>query len=309
LRLLADGHTTFVPVAPEDLATLVRDGAWVDAIGIDDVTLASVAVELGFPEAVIGWLADPARSHRPRVVHGVLTFGVRSARDDVPTLVLTSDDRILTVHASADELVDRAAAVTGDQRGPGAPARRVLGLVDELVERYDAAFERMARDHESYESAVLTSSGDEQSAGDVIADGLRLANEINHVQEPLRQLQEITSGLHRLVAMTDESSHASAAIDVRTQAIAALQSDLDGLSHRLEVATNARMSMISERQTEISKAIGAWGGVFAVNAVITGWYGMNIADLPGSGSWVIAGAVMVVATIALVLLFRRVDWL
>jgi Mg2+ and Co2+ transporter CorA len=79
-------------------------------------------------------------------------------------------------------------------------------------------------------------------------------------------------------------------------------------NHRLELATEARMNLISARQNEISKAIGAWGGVFAVDAVITGWYGMNIGGLPGSGSWVTAGAVMLVATVALIVLFRRIDW-
>jgi Mg2+ and Co2+ transporter CorA len=69
------------------------------------------------------------------------------------------------------------------------------------------------------------------------------------------------------------------------------------------------LNLLSSRQGDINKTIGAWAGVFAVNAVITGWYGMNIKGLPGAGSWVTVAIVMASVTVALIVLFRRIDWL
>jgi Mg2+ and Co2+ transporter CorA len=119
----------------------------------------------------------------------------------------------------------------------------------------------------------------------------------------------VLNGLRRLAPTRTDSALRQEAIDARARALTAMESDLDGLDRRLELTTDARMSLISARQNEINKAIGAWGGVFAVNAVITGWYGMNIDGLPGSGSWVTAGSIMAVVTVVLVAWFHRIDWL
>ena len=92
-------------------------------------------------------------------------------------------------------------------------------------------------------------------------------------------------------------------------ALDGLDADLDSLNHRLELTTDTHLNLLSARQGEINKKIGAWAGVFAVNAVITGWYGMNIRGLPGAGSWVTVAILMAGVTVVLIVLFRRIHWL
>ena len=290
---------------------------WIDAIGGDDAETSTVARSLGVPESAIRWLDDDDRQLGPRADHGVLHFGVTSRSDastarrsnDFTTLVVVWGERTLTVHEADDSLVDAAVARLAGEPAPGRWMSVVFALVDELLERYERLVEQLGRDHEDHAVAVVGRSSSVQSSEEVVADGLRLARGIADAQRNLRRVDSVLNGLRLVVTSSDDADAVAAAIGARMPEITALQSDLDSLDRHLELTTNARMSLISARQNEINKAIGAWGGVFAVNAVITGWYGMNIDGLPGSGSWLIASAVMVVVTIAMILLFRRIDWL
>ncbi len=290
--------------------------AWTDATRVDGPDGATVARELGAPDAAIPWLDDPARYLGPRVDHGVLHFGLVSSegsaaaeRDVHVTLVVVWDKCTATVHEAADSLVDDAAARLDTESDAGGGVAAVLALVDELVERYERRVERLGREHEDHAVAVVGRSSSVQSSEEVVADGLRLARDIGDAQRDVRRVDAVLHALQLFFATTDHAEAVAAAVDARLPSVTALHSDLDGLDRHLEMTTNARISLISARQTEINKAIGAWGGVFAVNAVITGWYGMNIDNLPGSGSWVTAGSVMVVVTAILIIVFRRIDWL
>jgi magnesium transporter len=312
LREWTSASARFVPFFTTDSAPPSSDVSWVDAADADVTVISEVARSLGFPDAAIDWLRDEERPARARVLDGVIVCSIASSADgngDATTLVLTSAQHTLTAHSTGDRLVDAAAAAYANesQRANGHPG--VLAIVDELLERFDDVVERLGDEHEAYGAVVLTRPSGKQSSDEVIADGLRLGGEVNAVQRRLRRVEEVVVALRRTAGETDSAAHELAAIDARTQRIDGLRSDLESLNHRLELATDARMDLIAVRQNEISKAIGAWAGIFAVNAVITGWYGMNIAHLPGSGSWVTAAAVMAVATVALYVLFKRIDWL
>ena len=312
LREWTSASARFVPFFTTDSAPPSSDVSWVDATDADVTVLSEVARSLGFPDAAIDWLCDDERSARARVLDGVIVCSIASSADgdgDASTLVLTSAHHTLTAHATDDGLVDAAAVVYAHEPAHATGHPGVLAIVDELLERFDDAVERLGDEHEAYGAVVLTRSGSKQSSDEVIADGLRLGGAVNTLQRRLRRVEEVLLALRRIAADADPASRELAAIDARTQRIDGVRSDLESLNHRLEVATDARMDLIAVRQNEISKAIGAWGGIFAVNAVITGWYGMNIANLPGSGSWVTAAAVMAVATVGLYVLFKRIDWL
>jgi Mg2+ and Co2+ transporter CorA len=312
LRKWTDASARFEPFVMTDSAPPTSKVTWVDAADADVTVLSEVARSLGFPDAAIAWLHDEKRSAHARVVDGVIVCGIESSadgNDDATTLVVTCARHTLTAHSTDDGLVDEAAAVDANESERAAGYPGVLAIVDGLLERFDALVERLGHEHEGYHAMVLTRARGKQSSDDVIADGLRLGGVVNAVQRRLRRVEEMLVTLRRNAADTDFAAHELAAIDARTQRIDGLRSDLESLNHRLELATDARMNLIAARQNEINKAIGAWGGIFAVNAVITGWYGMNISDLPGSGSWVTVAVVMAAATLALIVLFKRVDWL
>jgi Mg2+ and Co2+ transporter CorA len=170
--------------------------------------------------------------------------------------------------------------------------------------------DRIADDQLAHATELLHLSDSRQSAADVVADSLRLATDISRVQGDARRLRQALAGVRLLVSRRDTAPVPASAFDVSTHALDALEADIEELDHRLEVITDARMSILSSRQNEISKKIGAWAGLFAVSAVITGWFGMNIdGGLPGAGSWVPVMVILGAAMIALIVLFRRNDWL
>jgi magnesium transporter len=61
----------------------------------------------------------------------------------------------------------------------------------------------------------------------------------------------------------------------------------------------------------ITKKVTSWAAIIAVPTLVTGFYGMNV-PYPGfgkAGGLDVAVVVMVVAAVALYVVFRRKDWL
>jgi magnesium transporter len=181
-----------------------------------------------------------------------------------------------------------------------------LSLIDRTIERYDEVVEVLGASQEVH-AADIADADRRSTPKEIVSEGLRLATRISEVQRGVRGLRHALVALRPFSARADDVTEA--AFDSSWRALDALDADLDILSHRLEVTTDAQLSLLSARQAEINKRIGAWAGVFAVNAVITGWYGMNIRGLPGAGSWVTVAILMAVVSLALIMLLRRIDWL
>ena len=132
---------------------------------------------------------------------------------------------------------------------------------------------------------------------------------LGDVEHRLRELRQTLGDLRGLTVSPDGVDADAGALEVRLQRLNELDADLDSMNHRLELTTDAQLSLLSSRQGEINKRIGAWAAVIGVDAVITGWYGMNIKGLPGAGSWVTVAILMASITVALIIWFRRIDWL
>jgi magnesium transporter len=303
LRQLCSGAAAFEVVAPEELTRYEGAVEWVDALEVGDAELSDLGRALGYADAVVQWLHDPRRSPRPQVVDGALTLiltvpGGEEIYERQEIVVVMTGTLTFTAHDGRHRsLIDDLGRVGGAAPTP------VVRLIDAILDRYEGVVDRLAEHHEAHETGALRRAGGSESPTDVVADSLRLARELTRVQRGLRRLRQTLTSLRRMGTDGED------VLDARSRALEAVESDVDGLSYRLQLATDARLSLLSARQNEISKKIGAWAGVFAVNAVITGWYGMNISPLPGAGSWVTVAIIMATATVALILLFRRVDWL
>jgi Mg2+ and Co2+ transporter CorA len=289
-----------------------------DAVDPGDDELAAVAEQLACPDTVLKWLRATDASGRPREVDDAISFtlpfpeavGEHATEADPNLAVVVTAHGTLTVHdaelVTTIDVVAQNLTDTDRERTPIAP---VLGLVDEAIDRYETVVDHLTKQQAAHGAEVLRVARGTESPTDIVADSLELATQVDRVSGRLRRLRQVVIGLRRVVATDDAPRLIAESLDASERAVSALQADLGDLSHRLEVMTDARMSLQSSRQSDINKAIGAWAGVFAVNAVITGWYGMNIKRLPGSGSWVTVAIIMAAATVFLIALFRRIDWL
>ena len=291
---------------------------WLDAVDPDDDELAAAAEQLACPDVVVRWLRETDRTGRPQEVDDAISFTLpfpeaigEDATEADPTLaVVVTAHGTLTVHdADLVTTIDLVAQDLTDSDRDRTPIAPVLGLIDEAIDRYETVVDQLAKQQAAHGTEVLRVARGTESPTDIVADSLELATQVDRVSGRLRRLRQVVIGLRRVVATDDAPPSIADSLDSGERAVSALQADLGDLSHHLEVMTDARMSLQSSRQSEINKAIGAWAGVFAVNAVITGWYGMNIKGLPGSGSWVTVAIIMAAATVFLIALFRRNDWL
>ena len=87
---------------------------------------------------------------------------------------------------------------------------------------------------------------------------------------------------------------------------------IDNLRELLTTALEANLSLISVRQNEVMKRLGAWGAIVAVPTLIAGVYGMNFEFMPElhwRWAYPVAGGVMVAACAALYARFKRAGWL
>ena len=87
---------------------------------------------------------------------------------------------------------------------------------------------------------------------------------------------------------------------------------IDNQRELLTTALEANLSLISVRQNEVMKQLGAWGAIIAVPTLIAGIYGMNFEFMPETHwrwAYPVVGGLMVGTCIALHVRFQRAGWL
>jgi Mg2+ and Co2+ transporter CorA len=320
LRQLSTGADGLSAITIDDDDPRAREVRWIDATDPDEAELCGAARLLGFSSAVLSWVRGANQSTRPGEVDDALTFvlavptvdAAEGGRAKGSTIICAmTKQRALTVHDNAGErvVIDAARSETRRRLGDD-PQVAILSVLTEIIDRYDRVVAGLGDSQQAHAIEVLHASDGRESAKEVMAAGLRLAVDISSARSQVRQLRQTVARVRGLTNSLDSASSSIAdSLDACSRALDALDADLDSVNDRLKMTTDAQLSLISSRQNELSKNIAAWAGIFAVNAVITGWYGMNIAGLPGSGSWVTVAIIMASVSAVLVVWFRRIGWL
>ena len=85
----------------------------------------------------------------------------------------------------------------------------------------------------------------------------------------------------------------------------------DSLRDLVSTIVETNLSLRDYRQNLIVKKVSSWAAIIAFPALVTGYYGMNVPYPGFAKGWgaVVSTGVMVVGTIGLYRLFRRIDWL
>jgi magnesium transporter len=86
----------------------------------------------------------------------------------------------------------------------------------------------------------------------------------------------------------------------------------DTLREMLTAAVNVNLSLVTVRQGEIVKRLGAWAALLAAPTLIASWYGMNFVHMPELASrWSYAVLLGAVGAVCFVLyrMFKRARWL
>lgn len=86
----------------------------------------------------------------------------------------------------------------------------------------------------------------------------------------------------------------------------------DTLREMLTAAVSVNLALVTVRQGEIVKRLGAWAALLAAPTLVASWYGMNFVHMPElQGRWSYAVLVAAVGGVVLWLhrMFRRAGWL
>jgi magnesium transporter len=85
----------------------------------------------------------------------------------------------------------------------------------------------------------------------------------------------------------------------------------DALRDLVATIVETNLSLRDYRQNQIMKKVTSWAAIIAVPTLVTGYYGMNVPYPGFADDWgaVVSGALIVVLSGALYLLFRRREWL
>ncbi len=86
----------------------------------------------------------------------------------------------------------------------------------------------------------------------------------------------------------------------------------DTLREMLTAAVSVNLALVTVRQGEIVKRLGAWAALLAAPTLVASWYGMNFAHMPelaGRWSYAILLVAMGAVCVTLYRMFKRARWL
>ncbi len=151
----------------------------------------------------------------------------------------------------------------------------LYALMDAVVDRYFPLIEKLETDLEEMEERIFTKG----AARANIRRLYRLKRKVTVLKHAVMPLMEATGKLHsgRVPTVCANSRHYFR--DVYDH-LTRLNASLDSIRDTIGTAIQVNLSMVTIDQTEISKRLAAWAGIFAVATAFAGIWGMNFTHMP-----------------------------
>lgn len=296
---------------------------WLDLLGPEAEVLASLADELALDPLAVEDAVSPRE--RPKASwhanHLFLTcYSTRlapPAQGEVAELevgrvsAFVLGDALITVRPDDRVDMDAVLARWADEGVlDHGVAALVHGLLDHLVDGHFETIETMDDQLEQLEDLLF----------DPAIRTREIQQRVFGLRKALVELRRVVLPMREVVASV---------MRFRSERARSLSSELDGhfndlYDHVIRAAewTESLRDMVSSvfetnlslqdaRLNEVMKKLAAWAAIIAVPTAVTGWFGQNL-PYPGFGaaSGLLQSVVlMLVGTVGLYILFRKVDWL
>lgn len=163
----------------------------------------------------------------------------------------------------------------GLARGPGYV---FYALMDAVVDSYFPLIEKLETAAEHMEERIFTHGGGLNTHGGIhrLYRLKRRATVLKHAVTPLMEAAgHLRSG--RAPGVCVKSRHYFRDVYDHLQRI---DSALDSVRDAVTTAVQVKLALVAIDQTEISKRLAAWAGIFAVVTALAGIWGMNFAHMP-----------------------------
>ena len=157
-------------------------------------------------------------------------------------------------------------------KGPGYV---LYALMDAVVDGYFPLIDKLETEVEALEERIFT-----KGAGNSNMRRLyRLKRKVTLLKHAVLPLMEAAGKLHsgRVPEVCAKSRHYFR--DVYDH-LARINASLDSIRETIGTAIQVNISLVTIDQTEVSKRLAAWAGIFAVATAFAGIWGMNFSHMP-----------------------------
>ena len=157
-------------------------------------------------------------------------------------------------------------------KGPGYV---LYALMDAVVDGYFPLIDKLETEVEALEERIFT-----KGAGNTNIRRLyRLKRKVTLLKHAVLPLMEAAGKLHsgRVPEVCAKSRHYFR--DVYDH-LARINASLDSIRETIGTAIQVNISLVTIDQTEVSKRLAAWAGIFAVATAFAGIWGMNFSHMP-----------------------------
>ena len=312
-----DGSRRDVPLEEISDVLAVDDGSfvWVGLYEPAESVLDQLQEEFGLHDLAV---EDAHKAHqRPKIEsYGnslfIAVHTARSVDDHIrfgETHVFVGPRYLVTVrHGASSSYAPARARMEREpellRRGPGAALYAVLDLVVDdffpIVDAFSAALNALEKD--------------------IFADDFRqrTVRTLYDLKRELTRLRMAAAPLQDIVGQLSRSR--GGLVDEETQLYfrdvldhtARINEAVDTLREMLTAAVSVNLSLVTVRQGETVKRLGAWAALLAAPTLVTSWYGMNFVHMPElAGRWSYPILMAGVAAVCVVLyrMFKRAKWL
>jgi magnesium transporter len=190
------------------------------------------------------------------------------------------------------------------RNGPGFV---LYALMDAVVDRYFPIIDTLESELDDIEAQIFTPGSARSNIQQLYALKQRVAT-VKHAVSPLSESAgKLWSGRvpmvceHNREYLRDVYDH-----------LTRINASLDTLRETIVTAIQVNLSMVTIEESEITKKLAAWAGIFAAATALAGIWGMNFERMPElkwTYGYPAALAVIVVVCLLLYRRFRRVGWL
>ncbi len=187
------------------------------------------------------------------------------------------------------------------------PAFVFYALMDAVVDRYFPIIDSLETDVETIEEQIFKPHLGRQNIELLYALKRRIGV-LKHAVAPLQEsVAKLISGRVPQVC-SDNREYFRDVYDH----LARMNASLDSLRDTIGIAMQVNLSMVTIEETEITKRLAAWAGIFAVATAFAGIWGMNFQNMPElklPWGYPVALGIITVACVVMWWLFRRAKWL
>jgi magnesium transporter len=308
--------TDIEPDAISDYLARPNCFVWIALRDASDAELAKLQEEFGLHELAI---EDARHGHqRPKVEeYGDTVFAV------IQTVEFTATDELqvgeVDVFAGPNFVISirnhsQQALLGVRARAEREPQLLKLGagfvfyaLMDAVVDRYFPVIEALEDELEAIEAQIFESGTARGNVERLYALKQKITIVKHAVTPLLESVGKLTSGRVPLVCVGTRDYFR----DVYDH-LTRINASLDTFRETIGTAIQVNLSMATIEESETTKRLAAWAGIFAVATAFAGIWGMNFAHMPElQWRWGYPAALGVITATCAVLYwrFRRAGWL